>query len=161
MGQQRNRTTSRHDTYLANGKLKLCSSLVDERKLIHGAGESKNDCFQGTPKAVPSVSLSGMADTRVWIGIDGGGTKTKAYLIDAEKKLVGTEQLELESRPNVFGSFFLFVVLTRLYLVYHIAETSVSSSNQNSVGFEGATRALTEACEILMSNRSKNSRTFL
>lgn len=30
-----------------------------------------------------------MASAAVWIGIDGGGTKTKAYLIDAEGNLLG------------------------------------------------------------------------
>jgi N-acetylglucosamine kinase-like BadF-type ATPase len=65
-----------------------------------------------------------MTDSSVWIGIDGGGTKTKAFIINSEGTL--------------------------------LAESINGSSNQNSVGFKGATDTLKALCEELVSSTKRS-----
>lgn len=53
-----------------------------------------------------------MSSTKVWIGIDGGGTKTKAYLIDGSKMLLCTLWHGEENRLEELNQCCCF--LTRL-----------------------------------------------
>lgn len=73
------------------------------------------------PDGKALVTALVMADIRVWIGIDGGGTKTKVFVIDASGDLLGS--YEGQGTTNSMRPFIFFVfplepvhpILTRTY----------------------------------------------
>ena len=138
-------------THIRHCYLKSSGDLIHKRKLVH---EGKG-CKEHWAHSFPPQSALHMTDSSVWIGIDGGGTKTKAFIINSEGTLLGM----LETRKvRLFGGMSNSKLSRGSIpiLTFIIAESINGSSNQNSVGFKGATDTLKALCEELVSSTKRS-----